>query len=194
MSHLDYIIIGIVLLSSIFGYTRGLVREAFALGSWVIAFLFGFWFGPELASAYPDLLGSGQVAQIAAFLIVLVATLMVASMIQWGLGQLVNRTGVGGTDRLLGFLFGAARGGLLVTVVLMVGQSFFAHTNWWNDSELKYGFLQFEDEVLILLDLASDSLDDPPPAPTLPDIDFYDTQPPDIEVIDDLDSSDYFEE
>lgn len=194
MSHLDYIIIGIVLLSSIFGYTRGFVREAFALGSWVIAFLFGFWFGPELASAYPDLLGDGQVAQIAAFLIVLVITLIVASMIQWGLGQLINRTGIGGTDRLLGLLFGAARGGLVVTVVLMVGQSFFAHTAWWNESELKYGFLQFEDEVLILLDMASDSLEDPPPAPTLPDINFYDAQPPDIDVPDDLDSADYFEE
>ena len=57
-----------------------------------------------------------------------------------------------------------------------------------------HGFLEFEDEVLILLDLASDSLDDPPPAPTLPNIDFLNTQPPDIEVIDDLDSADYFEE
>ena len=194
MSHLDYIIIGIVLLSSIFGYTRGFVREAFALGSWVIAFLFGFWFGPELASAYPGLLGEGKVAQIAAFLIVLVLTLVAAGLIQWGLSQLVNRTGIGGTDRLLGLLFGAARGGLLVTVVLMVGQSFFAHTAWWNDSELKYGFLEFEDEVLTLLDLASESLEDPPPAPALPDIDFYDTQPPDIEVIEDFDSADYFEE
>ncbi len=194
MSNLDYIIIGIVLLSSIFGFSRGFVREAFSLASWVTAFLFGFWFGPELASTYSDYLGEGQVGQIIAFLIVLVGTLLVASMLQWGLGQLVSRTGIGSTDRLLGFLFGAARGGLLATIMLMVGQSFFSHTAMWNDSELKNGFLQFEDEVLLLLDLASDSLEDPPPAPELPNIQFNGEQPLDVEVPDDLSDTDYFED
>ena len=83
MSHLDYIIIGIVLLSSLFGFSRGLVRESFSLVAWVSAFLFGIWFGPSLAAEYAEYLGEERFGQIAAFLIVIVATLMLASMIQW---------------------------------------------------------------------------------------------------------------
>ncbi|NCF44186.1 MAG: hypothetical protein GWP70_05115, partial [Proteobacteria bacterium] len=92
----------------------------------------------------------------------------------------------------LGFGFGAARGGLLVTIMLMVSQSLFSNTDWWADSQLKYNFLQFEDEVLMLVDVASDSLEDPPPAPELPSIDFDDTLP-DVETPIELDETDYFE-
>ena len=194
MSHLDYIIIGIVLLSSLFGFSRGLVRESFSLVAWVSAFLFGIWFGPSLAAEYAEYLGEERFGQIAAFLIVIVATLALASMIQWGLGQLVTRTGLSSTDRFLGLLFGAARGGLVVTILLMVSQSLFSNTDWWADSELKYNFLQFEDEVLMLVDIASDSLEDPPPAPELPSINMPDLAPPDIEIDEKLDDVDYFED
>ena len=192
MSHLDYIIIGIVLLSSIFGFSRGLIREAFSLASWVAAFLFGIWFGPTLAAECSDYLGEEQFGQIVAFLIVIVGTLATASMLQWGLGQIITHTGMSSTDRILGFGFGAARGGLLVTIMLMVSQSLFANTDWWASSELKYHFLQFEDEVLMLVDVASDSLEDPPLAPELPSIDFGDALP-DVETPIELDESDYFE-
>ncbi|NCF43287.1 MAG: CvpA family protein, partial [Proteobacteria bacterium] len=129
MSHLDYIIIGIVLLSSIFGFSRGLIREAFSLASWVAAFLFGIWFGPPLAAEYSDYLGEAQLGQIVAFLVVILGTLAAASMLQWGLGQIITRTGMSSTDRILGFGFGAARGGLLVTIMLMVSQSLFSNTD-----------------------------------------------------------------
>ena len=192
MSHLDYIIIGIVLLSSVFGFSRGLIREAFSLASWVAAFIFGIWFGPTLAAEYSDYLGKEQFGQIVAFLIVIVGTLAAASMLQWGLGQIITRTGMSSTDRFLGFGFGAARGGLLVTIMLMISQSLFVNTDWWADSELKYYFLQFEDEVLMLVDAASDSLEDPPPAPELPSADFGDSLP-DVETPIELDETDYFE-
>ena len=111
-----------------------------------------------------------------------------------GLGQLVTRTGLSSTDRLLGLLFGAARGGLLVTILLMVSQSLFSNTDWWADSELKYNFLQFEDEVLMLVDMASESLEEPPSAPELPSINMPDLAPPDIEIEENLDDVDYFED
>jgi membrane protein required for colicin V production len=171
-----------------------LVRESFSLVAWVSAFLFGIWFGPSLAAEYAEYLGEERFGQIAAFLIVIVATLMLASMIQWGLGQLVTRTGLSSTDRLLGLLFGAARGGLLVTILLMVSQSLFSNTDWWADSELKYNFLQFEDEVLMLVDMASESLEEPPSAPELPRINMPDLAPPDIEIEENLDDVDYFED
>ena len=75
----------------------------------------------------------------------------------------------------------------------MVSQSLFSNTDWWADSELKYSFLQFEDEVLMLVDIASDSLEDPPPAPEL-EHQYADLAPSDIEIDDNLDDVDYFED
>ena len=196
MSHLDYIIIAMVLMSSLYGFSQGLIREAFSLSSWVAAFFFGIWFGPSVASEFADYLGEGQLGQIVAFLLVLVATLGVAAMIRWGLGQVITRTGLSATDRILGFAFGTLRGGLLVTIMLMVSQSLFSETGWWADSELKYSFLQFEDEVLTLVDIASDNLEDPPQPPSLDDLDFSSEAPPDIDYVEehDYDDADYFEE
>ena len=194
MSHLDYIIIAIVLLSALVGVSRGLIREAFSLASWVAAFLFGIWFGPTVATELSDYLGEEQFGQIAAFLIVVIATLAAASMIRWGLGQLVTRSGLSGADRLLGFVFGTIRGGILVTILLMVSQSMFSDTNWWAESELKYSFLQFEDEVLTVVDIASENLEDPPDRPNLSDLDFGREELPDVEPTDEYDDLDYFEE
>ena len=67
MSHLDYIIIAIVLLSSLVGLARGLIREAFSLASWIAAFLFGIWFGPSVATEFFEYLGDEQFGQIVAF-------------------------------------------------------------------------------------------------------------------------------
>ena len=72
-----------------------------------------------------EYLGEEQFGQIVAFLIVLIATLAAASMIRWGLGQLVTRSGLSSTDRILGFAFGAVRGGIVVTILLMVSRACF---------------------------------------------------------------------
>ncbi len=194
MSHLDYIIIAIVLLSSLVGLARGLIREAFSLASWIAAFLFGIWFGPSVATEFSEYLGEEQFGQIVAFLIVLIATLAAASMIRWGLGQLVTRSGLSSTDRILGFAFGAVRGGIVVTILLMVSQSMFSDTGWWADSELKYSFLQFEDEVLTVVDIASENLEDPPVPPDFSDLDLTSEESPDGELTDEYGDTDYFEE
>jgi hypothetical protein len=54
--------------------------------------------------------------------------------------------------------------------------------------------LQFEDEVLMLVDMASESLEEPPSAPELPRINMPDLAPPDIEIEENLDDVDYFED
>jgi hypothetical protein len=82
----------------------------------------------------------------------------------------------------------------LVTILLMVSQSMFSDTNWWAESELKYSFLQFEDEVLTVVDIASENLEDPPQRPTFSDLDFSSEEPPDVAPTDEYDDSDYFEE
>ena len=75
---------------------------------------------------------------------------------QWLIAQLVSSTGLSGTDRLLGFLFGSARG-LLICVVLLIGlREIAADRSWWQASVLQAELLAFEDEVRDLLGRARD--------------------------------------
>ena len=159
MAHLDYVIIGIVVISSIIGLSRGLVKEAVSLAVWVGGFIAGIVFGPGLAIEYDEYLGGGQLSQIAAFVIVLFAVLISGRGLQWAFGKVIETTGLSATDRLLGFGFGAARGVLLVTVMLMLFQSFSSASSFWEQSELKYIFLDFEDEILSGIGRFGDEID-----------------------------------
>ena len=81
-----------------------------------------------------------------------------------------------------------------MTILLMVSQSMFSNTGWWADSELKYSFLQFEDEVLTVVDIASENLEDPPVLLDFSNLDFTSEDPPDVEMTDEYEDVDYFEE
>lgn len=159
MAHLDYVIIGMVVISSIIGLSRGLVKEAVSLAVWVGGFIAGIVFGPGLAIEYDEYLGGGQLSQIAAFVILLFAVLIFGRGLQWAFGKVIQTTGLSTTDRILGFGFGAVRGALLVTVMLMLFQSFFSVSSFWEESELKYTFLEFEDEILSGIGRFGDEID-----------------------------------
>ena len=92
MAHLDYVIIGIVVISSIIGLSRGLVKEAVSLAVWVGGFIAGIVFGPTLAVEYDEYLGGGQLSQIVAFVIVLITVLVSGKGLQWAFGKVIETT------------------------------------------------------------------------------------------------------
>ena len=170
MAMLDYFIIGLIVLSSLMGISRGLVKEALSLAAWIGAFVLAIWIGPAVAKEYASVLGADRMGQLFAFLIVFISTLIVASLLQWLVQKLISSTGLTGTDRFLGLIFGALRGALVVTVLLMICQSFFPSAEWWQASELKLFFLAFEDDVLRLVEAGAEALDIEP-RKELPNVD-----------------------
>jgi membrane protein required for colicin V production len=73
----------------------------------------------------------------AAFAVLLILTLVVGGLVNYLLGQLVDRTGLSGTDRVIGMLFGAVRGVLLVViVVLLAGLTPLPSEPWWQQSSM----------------------------------------------------------
>jgi len=136
MIWIDYVILGIIGLSSIISLVRGFVREALSLVSWVLAFWVAWTFFREL-SFQLDWISVPSVRLGAAFLILFITTLVIGALVNFLIGQLVEKTGLSGTDRMLGILFGAARGAILVAIlVLLSGLTPFPNDPWWQESQL----------------------------------------------------------
>jgi membrane protein required for colicin V production len=136
MVWIDYVIIGIIGLSAVISLVRGFVREALSLAAWVLAFWVAWTFFRELALQL-DWFTVPSVRLGAAFLILFIATLMLGALVNFLVGQLVDKTGLSGTDRLIGILFGAARGAILVAIlVLLAGLTPFPNDPWWKESQL----------------------------------------------------------
>jgi len=147
----DIVILVIVLLSALIGLTRGLFKEVLSLASWVAAFVLGLYLAPDAAVYLEGQITDDMVRLVVAFIAIFVATLIVGGLVQWVVGSLVKGTGLTGTDRFLGFLFGGGRGLLVCLVGLISIRSFAQAADWWQASALVPELLAFEHDLLELL-------------------------------------------
>lgn len=123
----DGVVLLIVGVSALLAFSRGLTREALAIGGWVVAAIAAFYFTPAVmpliqeAPVVGDILrGSCHLSVIAAFAAVFAVALIVVSIFTPLLSGAVQDSMLGPFDRGLGFLFGVARGLLLVAVVYVL--------------------------------------------------------------------------
>ena len=98
---LDIAIATVVMLSAAIGLVRGLVKEVLSLVAWVLAFGIAIYFSPYVAQNLPMDWGSASVRLIIGFAVLFIATLILASIVQWLVGQLIASTRLTGTDRFL---------------------------------------------------------------------------------------------
>lgn len=141
---IDYIIIAIIVFSILVSLMRGFVREVLSLASWIIAFFVASHFYPYLA-AYLTQIESPYLRNGSAIALLFIATLIMGAIVNYVFGQLVDKTGLTGTDRVLGACFGLLRGILIVAALLFFVDTFtsFAQTDWWKESKLipHFGFV-----------------------------------------------------
>lgn len=124
---IDGLAAGVILLSAILAYSRGLVREGMAILGWIGAAIVAFLFAPAfmpLVRALPvvgeTLADSCELSVVAAFAAVFAIGLIVAALFTPLFSSLVQRSALGGVDQALGFLFGVLRGVLLIAVAFIV--------------------------------------------------------------------------
>ena len=156
MSTLDLLIWGLITASAVIGMTRGFVKEATSLGAWIGAVAAAMFFGPVLATTFPDSWAESPLGLNIAYGIMFTIAVVVGLNLQLLLTRLVSSSGLTGTDRFLGIIFGGFRGAVVVTVLLMGLQTFVSDASWWEQSELKDTYLDFEDEVWGSLDFANE--------------------------------------
>jgi membrane protein required for colicin V production len=131
----DYAILAVIAISVLVGVLRGFIKEVFSLLVWAAAFLVAYHFGGDVAAMMEDAVSLPSVRSAMGFVGLFVAVLLVGGLINYLLGRLVASTGLSGTDRLLGGVFGAARGlALVVAVLLVAGFTPIPADPWWQES------------------------------------------------------------
>jgi len=118
MNWLDIVIIVVVVGLGVAGLRQGMIRTVFGIAGLIGGiFLAGRYYDELAALLFPS---SATWANIAAYAIIAIATLVVAGVIGWLIAKLVNFAALGWLDRLVGFIFGIVIGGLLCAAVLAI--------------------------------------------------------------------------
>ena len=134
---IDGVVALIIVLSGLLAYSRGFIREVLAIAGWVAAAVLAFFFAPQAVPLVKEipvvgdfLRDSCELSVISGFIAVFAIALIVVSIFTPLFSSLVQKSGISGLDRALGFLFGIARGILLVAIAffvydtVMTGQSY----------------------------------------------------------------------
>lgn len=137
MNWIDFAIIGVVALSTIISLLRGFLKEAISLAIWFSAFLIASFFYEDLA-IFLTYFNDQILRNAVAILILFVTTLITGGLINLAVQKLVEFTGLSGTDRALGIVFGMLRGVLIVSAILFFMDAFTpaSNTDWWQNSQL----------------------------------------------------------
>jgi len=137
MIWIDYAIIGLILISSIIGLLRGFVREAFSLVIWIVAIWIGLTFSREFSIFLEGVIDYPSARIASAFAVLFFVTLILGALISYLLGELVKKTGLTGSDRFAGMIFGIARGLVVVAIIVMLaGLTPLPEDSWWKESVL----------------------------------------------------------
>jgi membrane protein required for colicin V production len=131
----DVAMIGVIVVSAIVGLLRGITFELLSLAGWFVAYFAGRWLEPFIAPHLPvgepgSALNHGA-SFVSAFLIVLIAW----SLLARGVSALIGATPLRPLDRLLGAVFGLARGlVVLLALATVVAYTPLANSAAWRES------------------------------------------------------------
>ena len=131
---LDWVDVSILMVTAVscmFGLWRGFVREVLSLLAWIVALLIARVYSADFAPMLGGWIASEPMRQVFAFAVLFIATLIVGAMLNHLVSKLIDISGLKLTDRLLGGVFGIARGVVILMVFVYFGASFFSTESWW---------------------------------------------------------------
>ena len=116
---LDIVLLGVMLISGLLAMIRGFMREILSIASWGIAALVTLYSFQKLLPTAKTYFNNDTIATAAVIGGVFIGTLIVVSIITTRISDMILDSRIGALDRTLGFLFGLARGLLIVVVAFL---------------------------------------------------------------------------
>ncbi|MEE3087669.1 MAG: CvpA family protein [Pseudomonadota bacterium] len=154
MTQVDNLILAVIAISSAFGVRRGFIKEIMSLLSWIAALLVSRVYSVSLASILENLIDNPSVRYVIAFSVLFVIIIMLGTLLNHLMSKLLVVTGLKTIDRLLGAVFGVARGTVIVMVFLFVLNVFVSESEWWQQSTLiPYGMVLIEESQFFIGDM-----------------------------------------
>lgn len=137
MNWIDLVIITLIFISGLISLFRGFVREAFSLATWIAGIWLGIRHAGDVAAHLPEAVSDATLRLGTGFALVFVGVLIVGGIVGALANHVVRGTGLTGTDRSLGVIFGLLRGVLLVAVLVFLGSfTLMPEEPWWQNSGL----------------------------------------------------------
>ena len=154
MTQVDNLILAVIAISSAFGVWRGFIKEILSLLSWIAALLVSRVYSESLAGMLGSLIDNPSVRYVTAFSVLFVIIIMLGTLLNHLMSKLLVVTGLKTIDRLLGAVFGVARGTVIVLVFLFVLNVFVSESEWWQQSTLiPYGMVLIEESQFFIGDM-----------------------------------------
>jgi membrane protein required for colicin V production len=141
MNLFDCFLIALLVYSTVMAFLRGIVIELFSLGGLIAGILLASWNYGHVATLIERLVHNPPLAQIAAFLLIVSVVMVLSTLVGRALNRTVHAIGLGFFDRILGAVFGFARGCLFGVAILMAIAAFLPHSEWIANSRLSSYFL-----------------------------------------------------
>lgn len=139
MSEVDLVILLVIAASALISFVRGFFREAVSLVTWLGAIVITLVFTARFASLLPvDTIESATARTSISALILFFGSMFVGGLINWLFGRIATSRRLSLPDRVVGILFGVARGAIIVVLLVLA-----AHLTpniktetWWVESRL----------------------------------------------------------
>ena len=142
----DLAIFALITLSGIISVVRGFIKETMSIVIWLSAFFIAVSFKSVISDYLINVITLPSIRQMTAWGILFVSTLLLGSLLSFVLGKLVSSTGLSGTDKTLGLVFGVFRGFLIVLAIVIILPELVpvSSDRWWTESKLIPFFQSFE--------------------------------------------------
>jgi membrane protein required for colicin V production len=133
----DYFIIAIIFISTVISLMRGFTSEALSLIIWIIAAVIAFKGAPSVGKFFSNIVQTASIRFLIGFVAIFIIILIMGAVINHLMGIFVLSTGLSGTNRLLGMVFGFGRGILLIAIFILFARSTsLVRDTWWQSSQL----------------------------------------------------------
>ena len=136
MNGLDLLILCTIALCVWRGFQLGLVRSVLSLAGWLVGLFIGTQYAKPLAPLFAEWIDTPAIQTVAAFLLLVIAVFLVFRVVAALLVSVLQALALRPLERVAGAAFGAAKGGLIVLILISIVAPWLQSAQWWQQSNM----------------------------------------------------------